>query len=232
MSNRFIHLPLSHLSFIVQPIRLFIIAILCQALSPVQPCRGGELYLDITTACNRTYQSPWKNQEEFGYREWFKNPIIIFKETTFQIPDKGKVIVLEPRQAIQIDLPYPVEVEEVSFLCSSNFTYREPLIFMVELLESDTVINNFAQLKAPEWFPWVKPNLLRAENVVKQFRIYGDGRNTLGLIAYETLKLNGLAKSIKIMNNQALDQQHLLIAAITLHIKERSPVTRALEKRS
>ncbi len=185
---------------------------------------AAHLTVDLSKACNRTYLSPWPNQEEFGYREWFKNTMILHDEILFEIEKDGKILTLKPQNSVQINLPHSREIEGISLLCSANFTYKEPLNFTIGIISDHSPDPVVLKAKAYEWYPWVNPKELIREYVVERFHIFADGRFAQGLLGYEHIEYEGRVKSIQIRNNNAKELQHLMIAAITLHTKEQLPV--------
>lgn len=181
-----------------------------------------DMPLRFLELCNRTCRFPWVNQEDYGYREWFQSSSFQFKETAFYLHEKGRVLSLRPNTYVTIHLPVAVEIEGVSILCSSNFVYEKPLKYYVELSEANEteITKTLLTFNAPEWFPWKNPGDLNKDYVAKKFRIYGDDRSAIGLVGFERQKCRDRLDCIKIINGEALSNQHLMIAAITLHTKE------------
>jgi hypothetical protein len=176
---------------------------------------ANDIPLKIDNICNRHYESPWKNQEEFGYRKWF-NPIEIIKDTHFELPLKGKVITILPKSFIRIDLDEPVDIDSIALLCSANFVYGKPFEFNIKVQSADTEEWTTLSAHAHEWFPWHNTKALNSDYVAKIFTIYGDGRITKGLVCYEKVDYTGPILSIRIENHKGTSLQHLMIAAITL----------------
>lgn len=170
--------------------------------------------VEIDNLANRTFQSPWPNQPEFGYREWLRG-----KQTLFDIPfvfDDQKVISLAPDESITIEFDPPIQANAVSFITSANFVYNNKLAYRVDI-SSDRALPNDGQflLSTPEWVR----GLGEESNSFGDYDIFVDGHAARGQLTHNQQVFSNTAvpvNGIHIQNTNGTSMQHLTIAAITL----------------
>ncbi|MBI1388893.1 MAG: hypothetical protein GC154_10645 [bacterium] len=160
---------------------------------------------------NRTWKSPWVNQDEFGYRTWFEDADYTVGEFTFHLDAKGGVLSLAPGESAVVSVTPGVKANGIALLCSANFLYSNSLPVEIDI---QTAPNESITKHAvvDEWFSRTKTG---QPGEVK-FDVFVDGYKSDGYVSAAVVPYEGEVIAIRIRNDRANWRQYVMIAGIAL----------------